>query len=473
LDFGAVPGSSGDALSNQKAINAALAALQPCDTLVIPADNVFKVVGGIKASGLLNNTLLFDGTLSYDYDEANWPRASDADSKFAHCIEILDSMDIALSSSLPDGAMGVIDGGGKIWWDKMIAGTLPNGDSRPRMLEISNSVDVLVERLHMVNSPSWNLVVSAARAEIRHVEVEVDRDYQRELKEAAAAKNRAALAASNSAKDKLKEWLIDELSGLIPSVLLQPEDLNTDGIDPSGVDFYIHDVKISNDDDSIAVKPCQQGQVFVDGTTTDCTRNMFMENMELVGFGASIGSVPPTVGRKCVDAITMKNVSMPGTGKGIYVKSNGNDCLEGKTSQLTNLHFENFQIVEPWWYAIWIGPQQQHEPGSDLGLDCALIYPLHDSQCPTQGCSDFENITLKDVLIENPYISPGGIFGNSSNPMRNIVFDNVVVKQDSKIAGRWPWREDKFPFKGTYHSEHVEGVCINGCDPVPEGFVVQ
>ena len=237
------------------------------------------------------------------------------------------------------------------------------------------------------------------------------------------------------------------------------------------MDFYIHDVKIYNDDDSIAVKPSPAGTVFVDGTKTDCTQNMFMENMELVGFGASIGSVPPTVDRKCIDAITMKNVSMPGTGKGIYIKSNGNDCLDGKTSQLTNLHFEDFHIKDPWWYSIWIGPQQQNEPGSDLGLDCALIYPLHDSQCPTQGCSDFENITLKNILIENPLMSPGVILGNETNPMRNLVFNNVTVTQDSSVMGKWPWHEKSFPWKGTFLAMHADGVCKNGCDPVPDGFI--
>jgi hypothetical protein len=128
---------------------------------------------------------------------------------------------------------------------------------------------------------------------------------------------------------------------------------------PPGADAVIH-----NDDDSIAVKPSPRGQVGIDGTRYDCTQNMLFENLELVGFGASIGSVPPTVDRKCgerarakreslvtkecetnsraslkltVDSITMRNITMPYSGKGIYVKSNGNDCLEKKTSVLSNL----------------------------------------------------------------------------------------------------------------------------------------
>ena len=96
-----------------------------------------------------------------------------------------------------------------------------------------------------------------------------------------------------------------------------------------------------------------------------------------------------------------------------------------------------------------------------------MVYPIGDSQCPTQGCSDFVNITLRDVRIVEPLMSPGAILGNSTNPMENIVFDGVVVEGG---GGRWPWREDTFPHKGTYKSFHVEGVAIK-CDPVPDSFV--
>ena len=78
---------------------------------------------------------------------------------------------------------------------------------------------------------------------------------------------------------------------------------------------------------------------------------------------------------------------------------------------------------------------------------------------------------MKDVTIINPKLSPGAILGNETNPMRNIVFDNVVVKQDSKILGKWPWKEDGLRGVGTYKSEFVgNGVC-RGCHPVPDGFV--
>ena len=46
---------------------------------------------------------------------------------------------------------------------------------------------------------------------------------------------------------------------------------------------------------------------------------------------------------------------------------------------------ENFRILHPAWWAVWIGPQQQHEPKSALGDKCALDWPV-TPHCPTQGC---------------------------------------------------------------------------------------
>ena len=74
-------------------------------------------------------------------------------------------------------------------------------------------------------------------------------------------------------------------------------------------DFWIHRVTISNDDDSIAVKPSYMGSVGIDGTPYDCSQNMLLEDLVLTGFGASIGSVPPGVPRKCVDGVTMRKFS--------------------------------------------------------------------------------------------------------------------------------------------------------------------
>merc|ERR1712176_1538884 len=137
---------------------------------------------------------------------------------------------------------------------------------------------------------------------------------------------------------------------------------------------------------------------------------------------------------------------MPKTGKGIYIKSNPS-CGEGKdhkgelvekTSIIDLVTYEDVTISRPWWWAIWIGPQQQHQPGDKLGEKCALAYPLRGS-CPTQGCTTFSNIPLRNVRIERPLLSPGIIMGNETNPMRNLTFENVNVEFDG-LSGAYRGR---------------------------------
>jgi polygalacturonase len=69
----------------------------------------------------------------------------------------------------------------------------------------------------------------------------------------------------------------------------------------------------------------------------ECTSNITIENMVLTGFGASVGSVGPTESHPCVDNVTFRNIKMPGTGKGIYIKSNKSDCKGNVSSRITNI----------------------------------------------------------------------------------------------------------------------------------------
>jgi len=246
---------------------------------------------------------------------------------------------------------------------------------------------------------------------------------------------------------------------------LQPEDLNTDGIDPSGVDIWIHDCRILNDDDSIAVKPCSAHGCPHSGA--GCTANLLVENMVLTGFGASIGSVPPAAPTpNCVRNVTFRNISMPRTGKGVYVKSNPTcgDFGKGvKHGVIQDILYEDVAITKPSWWAVWIGPQQQQEPHTALGRKCSLLYPLNKGKtCPTQGCVDFRNITLRRVTITDPALSPGVLLGNASNPMQGVLFDTVhVLNSKNKSLARGYW-----PFKGNYECANVHGRAVNSV-PVP------
>ena len=120
------------------------------------------------------------------------------------------------------------------------------------------------------------------------------------------------------------------------------------------------------------------------------------------------------------------------------------------------------RIDRPFWWPVWIGPQQQHEPGSALGHKCALTYPLFGTPCPTQGCATFANITLRDVRVTDPLLSPGVVLGNATNPMENILFDGVRVSFNGSAArGRFPWGRK-------YRCEHAAVRSVGGTEPAVE-----
>ena len=97
----------------------------------------------------------------------------------------------------------------------------------------------------------------------------------------------AVVPRDHRAPGGLLDWLLDQVVKLLPAWALQPEDLNTDGIDPNGEDFHVHDCNISNDDDSIAVKP-SDGR----GPVAACSRNMLFENIVLTGCALRACALP-------------------------------------------------------------------------------------------------------------------------------------------------------------------------------------
>lgn len=267
-----------------------------------------------------------------------WPFRNDTTHfEFVPAIYIITSSNITLTSSSQfpptvtvdyktnqvyldqsNGSGGIVNGYGKIWWDEAILGRLPRKDvdTRPRLIRIESSADILVEKLTLVNSPFWTLTVEAIGAEMRNINVLVDRKYQAELLARKAAVDPITSVARKLGVDfpfpsDIPDW--------VGRRIRQPQDLNTDGIDPIGTNIWIHDCIVQNADDSVAVKPPPGGNLtrLLHGRFHyNCTRNVTIENMVLTGFGASIGSVGPTMFNACVDQVVFRNITMPGTGKG-------------------------------------------------------------------------------------------------------------------------------------------------------------
>jgi hypothetical protein len=70
---------------------------------------------------------------------------------------------LTITSSLE---RGVINGNGKVWWNGVLANTLPPGDCRPRLLKLTLCSDVLVEKLQLINSAQNTFVINAVRGEV-------------------------------------------------------------------------------------------------------------------------------------------------------------------------------------------------------------------------------------------------------------------------------------------------------------------
>eukprot|EP00941_MAST-03F_sp_MAST-3F-sp1_P000050 g50.t1 len=461
VDLGAIPGKWSAAVHNKDIMNQAFSMAGKhgaCTVLVPKTKEDFYIVGGINANGVDNMTVKINGVLRAVPDFFLWPKpvngAYSTFMEFQRCDNLTITSDTKDSlQDIPEQTKesdtkvehvpqsgGLIDGQGKLWWNKETIGSRVGG--RPMLLIVANSRGLLVEKIELLNSPYWTFNLNPiADAEIRYVRVTVDKKEVRKVEDDVRVTVKSGMMEGKKRFRKLYAQL-------------QPEALNTDGIDISGMNVWIHHCRIHNDDDSIAVKPVGPPGVF-----SNCTENIVIEDSEFVGYGASIGSVPPRGNGNCVKNVIFRNITMPGTGKGIYVKSNPS-CTSDPTNRglIQNITYVDFTITQPTWWPIWIGPQQQEEPGVDIKQShkCPLQFPI-DDECPTQGCVTFSDITLKNIRIIEPVLSPGAILGNSTNPMKNIIFDNVTVIRSGSL-----------PFEGEYLCKHAGNIKVSNSNPMPK-----
>jgi hypothetical protein len=369
------------AIANTEAYNLALQAANPGDTILLLENQSYSFLGGIEGVNVKGVTLDFAGYTRFIYELEHWPMRQlpgDLIEEYVPAIDLSDCSDVVVTCSAKNkaivtvdfekneiyldkesGSGGIIDGHGKKWWDSAIFGTV-GIDARPRLMDVRGSMNVTIEHLTLVNSPYWTLTLEAIGAEVHHVNVLIDRNYQRGLiNNTAVELERAKMKElwhdttstttipqtsrylrESSSLQRNKNLQFPHFPDLIPDWILQPQDLNTDGIDPIGRDIHIHHCIILNDDDSIAVKPPlheKKGFVMNGTVPYECTGNITIEDMVLTGFGASIGSVGPLESHPCVDNVRFRNIKMPGSAKGIYIKSNKSDCNGDVSSRITNI----------------------------------------------------------------------------------------------------------------------------------------
>jgi hypothetical protein len=269
---------------------------------------------------------------------------------------------------------------------------------------ISESRDIVVEKLFFKDSPYWTFLGRGiTNLEVRHSRIEA----------------RRTSADGHSAIDLTA--------------------FNTDGFDLSKCDnVWIHDCSVWNQDDCFDVK--------------DGTSNVVIERVNASGLGLTIGSIASSVRN-----ITFRNAHMHHTEKGIYLKFRG----AGVVADVT---YENVVMDAPEQWAIWIGPAQQCDGCSvtDIcstkGGPCSLCWPtVPGAQCNAPDNAQYINITLRNVTINSPKQSAGVLLAAENSPMQNIVFDNVIVNSPANK-----------PFgKDGYYCKHVNGIATGKTSPVP------
>lgn len=411
VDHGAVAGDASDkvAWANGGVLNATLALMAPGDTLIVP-NGMWHLYGGILAQGLVNATIVIEGTLKFADDRSKWPK--DKRNRQRNCIQLDDVAGLTLTSSTG----GTLDGSGAKWWGAIKY--LIYQEDRPKILEVNNGTGIVVERLHFKDPPYWTTYFHDVDGlTIRHSNITVQRGIRPPRKHD-----------------------YDQLQAF-----------NTDGFDVAGRNVHIHDCQIWNDDDCVCVKALSSKDVH------KCSENWLVERVNASGVGLTVGSVGPSETGNCIRNITFRDSTMVHTWKGIYIKINPSD-EPNKYGVVEDILYENITITEPTGWPIWIGPAAQVEGGNR----CLFWPDVPGARCKTNGLPQMSvsNITLRNVLVERPTKSPGVLMGNFSNPIRAITFDNVTVV-DPPLT---PWGSEYYSCWG------VEGTAVGGTTPVPPCF---
>jgi hypothetical protein len=370
--------------------------------LRFPCNTTFHFHHGILGDQVNDTILQIDGTLRFERADLEINHLQ----PFPACITVVNSRNFTITSN----DRGLIDGRGSQWWGIPGIGYLETAENRPRLLRFNLTEDLLIEKVTLQDSPYHTLFLdSVNRVEVRNM----------------------SIVARRTAEDG-HSWV--DLTAF-----------NTDGIDVSGTNVWIHDVDIWVQDDCIAVKDVRN---HTEHPVPFISANMTFERINATGLGFVIGSIQATHVRN----ITFRDSYLHKPLKGIYLKfaSRNRGYLENNmTALVEDIHYENITIMEPTQWPIWIGPAQQADNRNPCHPNpCSLCWPMTlGSKCNVVPRNKFRNITLKNIIVHNPVMSTGVILGNDGNPIENIVFDNVrVTKGLPPLIARRPLNEN---FPGT------------------------
>jgi polygalacturonase len=282
---------------------------------------------------------------------------------FENDISARDCHDIAITGS------GRIDGNGAYFWRNFVE---PKNDPyddpwmphRPRLINLTRCTRVLVQGVTLTNSPMFHLVPAQCR-----------------------------------------DVTIDGVTIKSPS-----NSPNTDGIDPTGINFVITRCTFDTGDDDIAVK----GSTRIDPKSFACENFLVSNCTFLHGHGMSIGS--ESYGG--VRNMLVRDCTFDGTEAGIRLKS-----PRGRGGVAENLTYENLTM--------------KNVKNSILITSWYPKIPTHPEQYPAHPVSDRTPI-WRHIRISN-VTSVGGTIAGQIVGLPEMLVDDVVV-DNVRISASKPFQ---------------------------------
>lgn len=252
---------------------------------------------------------------------------------------------------------GTIDGNGQDWWrtqgwqgEDLAKQKIPNQVIRPYLVYFINSSNIIVKDVTLQNSPQFNLVPQVCE------------------------------------------------NVVISNVTIHnPENSpNTDGIDPSGSNIFIDNVKVDTGDDNIAIKGhlCNTHNIYI-------TNSTFYH-----GHGLSIGSDF----EQGVQNVYAQNCTFVNTEAGIRIKS-----TRGRGGVVSNIHYSDFTMTNVG-RAIQITAYYPRIP--EAGIDAGQ--PL------TATTPQYTGITINNLTATTVKMA-GDIVGVPECPVQDVSLSNVSI----------------------------------------------
>ena len=366
-------------------------AIHPRRAVLIPQGNTYSYLPSQRAFDDISSVRIFvEGTLNlytanFNTTYPGWPQPW-APLSFQSCVNL------TMTSTT---GQGVINGRGEEWWWY----TIFVGDRRPNaLLEIQSCLNFELSSVTFRNAPQYHTyLMDLVNASINNVTVMVDGQEQlpvhayinglpqsEELTVAnvfdmgrIAAKAEADEAILTARKHRLpsaryrSSWWWNptwEISPPLPLVYA----LNTDGLDVSGTRISVSNCSVTNFDDSVCVKPllASGGN---SAYNTSCSHAISISDITVTwGVGVTMGSVPPDVGNNCITDVTVQRVNFSQPLKAIHVKPNPPKPDSLARGTISNILYEDVSIQDAVWWAVYIAPQQQQQPGSS-GTGCSFF----------------------------------------------------------------------------------------------------